>query len=139
MKFLDANILVYAYFQTKRNLEEHEENLKENSRKIIEKIEKGEEVTTSTTHLSEAANVLASTFTQEDLADLLLAFTNKPNVTVLDTTRSDFIASCMIAKQKGVKVNDCLALHLMKKEKIKEIYTFDKHFEEFEDIEKIPE
>ena len=34
----------------------------------------------------------------------------------------------MVAKREMISVNDALAYVVMKKEGIKEIYTFDKHF-----------
>ncbi len=44
----------------------------------------------------------------------------------------DYLASSLLALEKGVSVNDALACVIMKRKNVDEIYTFDKHFEKLD-------
>ncbi len=131
MKFLDANVVVYAFFVPKRQISHEEQQLKEKSKKIIEKIDAGEKVTVSVVHLSEIANILRTCFAPPDLTALFESFYAKENVTVLGVSQSEYLEAIHISKSLYGKVNDCLASVLMKKYKITEIYTFDADFKKF--------
>ena len=72
--------------------------------------------------LEDAANLsLAVSF----LKDILL----KRNVIVEAVSDKDYMGSVLLADEKRVSINDALAYLLMKRERIEEIYTSDKHFE----------
>lgn len=135
MKFLDANILVYAYFKPSRKLKPEEKELKKKSRRIVKRIDKDEEVATSTVHLSEIANILATCFSSKDFADLLIDFQTKGNVEILNVSAADYLVATQRSKETDINLNDCLAAVLMKNNHIKEIYTFDKDFEIFDWVE----
>lgn len=131
MKFLDSNVVVYAFFVTKRQLSLEEQQLKEKSKKIIEKIDAGEKVAISVVHLSEIANIIRTCFSAQDLMVLFESFYTKENVTILDVSQSEYLEAIHLSKSLQGKVNDCLAAVLMKKNKITEIYTFDTDFKNF--------
>ena len=58
MKFLDANIFIYAYYRPKKDLSEKEEAMKEQAKKIISNISQGkEQVITTVVHISEIVNI----------------------------------------------------------------------------------
>ena len=44
-----------------------------------------------------------------------------------------------IASKKNVSTNDALAYVCMRANRIGEIYSFDKHFDQFSDITRMPE
>ena len=131
MKFLDSNVVVYAFFVPRRQLSLEEQQLKQKSKKIIEKIDAGEKVAISVVHLSEIANVLRTCFAASDLVSLFESFYTKENMIILDISQSEYLEAIHLSKSLNGKVNDCLAAVLMKKNKITEIYTFDADFVKF--------
>lgn len=131
MKFLDSNIVVYAFFVPKRQLSPAEQKLKEESKKIIEKIDAGEKVVVSVVHLSEIANILRTCFAPPDLVALFESLYTKENVHILDVSQSEYLEAIHLSKSLSGKINDCLAAVLMKKHKITEIYSFDADFKHF--------
>lgn len=129
MRFIDANVFIYAVLKPKRELNEKEQALKNASKEIFKRVNDGEEVMTSVVHLSEVANVL------EDAANLSFAISFlkdilfKRNVIVEEVNDKDYIESVLVAEVKRISINDALAYLLMKRKEIDEIYTFDKHYE----------
>ncbi len=131
MKFLDSNVVVYAFFVPKRQLSSEEQQLKEKSKKIIGKIDAGEKIALSVVHLSEIANILRTCFSPPDLMVLFESLYTKENVSILDVSQSEYLEAIHLSKSLYGKVNDCLAVVLMKRYKITEIYTFDTDFKNF--------
>lgn len=131
MKFLDSNVVIYAFFIPKRKLAAEELALKEKSRAIIEEIDRGEPVMISVVHLSEIANVLRTCFAPQNLAGLLESFYTKENVTILEVRPEDYLEAIHLSRSFQGKVNDCLAALLMKRQGVQEIYTFDRDFTAF--------
>ena len=129
MRFIDANVFLYAVLKPKRELSERELEIKNISKTIFKKVNEGEEVITSVVHLSEVANVLEDaanlSFAISFLNDILL----KRNVVVEKVSDKDYMGSVLLADEKRVSINDALAYLLMKRKGIWEIYTSDKHFE----------
>jgi len=52
MKFLDANVFIYAYYKPTRKLTEKQKEMKERSKAIIRRVNEGEAVITTVVHLS---------------------------------------------------------------------------------------
>jgi hypothetical protein len=129
MKFVDANIFIYSILKPKRKLTEPEHKMKEEAKRIFRRINEGEEVVISTSHISEIANVLEDavnlTFSLGFSKDLLL----KPNIEVEPVDSERYIAALFLAEEKGVSANDALAYEIMKEKGITKIYSFDKHFD----------
>ena len=67
MRFLDANVAIYAYFMPRQGLGKQDILMKEKSKKIMGRIEKGEKVAISVVHISEISNVLQKFYTIYDL------------------------------------------------------------------------
>ncbi len=131
MKFLDSNVVVYAFFVPRRRLSPQEQQLKEKSRRIIEKIDAGEKIALSVVHLSEIANILRTCFSAPDLLALFESFYTKENVTIVDVNQSEYLEAIHLSKSLDGKINDCLAAVLMRKMGITAIYTFDTDFTRF--------
>ena len=55
----------------------------------------------------------------------------KESITVLDVTHSDYQGATVLAQRYKVGINDSLAKILMDRLNITEIYSFDKHFDNF--------
>jgi len=138
MRFIDSNVFLYAMIKPKENTSEEMLNKKEKAKNILLRVENGEEVVTTLTHLSEIANILEAKVNLSTavrfLENLLLA----KNVKILPVSVEDYLRAVLISKEKGVSVNDALAYLKMRELDIKEIYTFDIHFQEL-DVDVIQE
>ncbi|WP_054839977.1 PIN domain-containing protein [Thermococcus sp. JCM 11816] len=129
MRFIDANVFLYAVIKPKGEVPSSVLERKKKAREILTRIENGEEVATTVVHLSEVANILEAklnlTIALEFIEDLLTA----ENVIVLPPVATeDYLKAVLIARDKGVSVNDALAYLKMRELDINEIYTFDRHF-----------
>ena len=128
MRFVDANVFIYAVLKPRRKLNEREQRIKDSAKKIFDRINRGEEVVTTVLHLSEVANVLEDavnlSFSVSFIRDILL----KDNINVEDVSQEDYLESVVLAEERKVSLNDALAYIVMKRKGIEEIYTFDKHF-----------
>jgi len=69
MRFLDANIFIYAYYKPKRQLSQKEKHMKEYAKKIISNVSQGKEkVAITVVHLSEIVNILKHGMALDELA-----------------------------------------------------------------------
>ena len=131
MRFLDSNVVIYAFFLPKRQLSPAEQLLKEKSKKIVEKIDAGEKIAISVVHLSEIANVLRTCFSPPDLVALFEGLYTQENISILNVSPPEYLEAVHLSRALNGKINDCLAAVLMKKMGMVEIYTFDRDFEKF--------
>ena len=137
MMFVDANVFVYAFLKPSRKLDDDAIEIKERAKKIIQRIEEGERAATSLVHVSEVANVLEAGMNLARLSELLKTILGKENMLVLEPTRDDYLLALDLAPEEGVGPNDALAIVLMSRNDIHEIYSFDKHFDDIEGIKRI--
>ena len=72
-KFVDANVFLYAYLKPRRALKPHEIEAKNRAKEIVQRIDRGEEVFLSVSHLSEVANVLEDLMPLEQTLEILEA------------------------------------------------------------------
>jgi len=128
MRFVDANVFLYAVLSPKKAIPEHVMEMKEAARKIFLRINDGEKVVTSTVHLSEVANILEDTAGIGFATDFLASLFAKPSVVVEPVTAELYQESVHRARYHAISVNDALAWILMERAEIDEIYTFDRHF-----------
>lgn len=137
MKFLDANVFIYAYYKPKHKLSDKERELKEKAKKIIKRINEGEEVVTSIVHISEISNMLKRALPLNELYSLLIGLFSFENIKIVDITKEDYIAAIELIEEIKLGPNDCLAIVIMEKEGINEIYTFDKGFDRIPMIKRV--
>jgi predicted nucleic acid-binding protein len=139
MRFVDASVFLYAYLLPKKAVPNEIAEMKKAARAILRRINTSEKVYSSLIHLSEVANILeAVTPVDESLKimrDLLYATT----LVILEPTNGDYLDAIEVAHEAGVGLNDGLAYVLMKATGVREIYSFDRHFDRFDDIERICE
>ncbi len=129
MKFLDANIFIYAYYKPRHQLTEKQKEMKEKSKKILRKINEGEDVTTTVVHLSEISNILKRALDLNDLSALLIGLYSLDNIKIVGVTKGDYLSAIELREDTGLDPNDCLAVEIMKREGIDEIYSFDEGFD----------
>jgi hypothetical protein len=128
MRFVDTNVFVYAVLVPKKAISGDLKKKKEAARQIFLRINDGENVTTSTVHMSEVANILEDVAGIRFAVDFLSAVLSKPTITVETVSAEIYHESVHRALYHGISINDALALILMERHRIGEIYTFDQHF-----------
>lgn len=138
MRFLDANVFIYAYYKPKHELTEKQKEMKEKAKEIIKRINDGEEVITTVVHISEISNILKRALSIEDLYSLLIGLFSLDNVRIVDVTESDYLSAIELMRELKLDPNDCLAVVTMQREGIREIYTFDRGFDRVSGIRRVP-
>ena len=131
MRFLDANIFIYAYYKPRKELSEKARWMKEESKKILKKINDGEEIVTTVVHLSEVNNFLKKSMDMATLQNLFLELYSLENFKIFDVRAENYLAAIAMMAETGLDANDCLALKVMREMDIKEMYSFDRGFERF--------
>lgn len=110
MRFIDANVFIYAVLKPKRELNEKELKIKNAAKEIFKRVNEGEEVITMVVHLSEVANVL------EDAANLSLSISLlkdillKRNVIVEEVNDKDYMESVLLADERRVSITMLLLI-----------------------------
>jgi predicted nucleic acid-binding protein len=139
MRFLDANIFIYAYYKPKKTLTEKEEAMKTQAKRIISDISQGkEQVTTTVVHVSEIVNILKSGMSKDLLTHTVLGLFMLDNVTILDVTKDAYFAAVAIGEDLNLEPNDALAVDIMRQNEIGEIYSYDEHFNRIDGITRLP-
>lgn len=139
MKFLDANVLIYAYYKPRRQLTNREKAMKTLAKKVVTDINEGEEeVMTTVVHLSEMANILKQGVSLEMLHEVLFGFLTASNVHVVGVTREDYFAANELGVELGLDPNDALSVQVMRLHGISEVYSFDRGFEGVEGVVRLP-
>ena len=139
MKFLDANLFIYAYYAPKKQLTDKEKKMKEFSKKIISDISDGkEDVLTTVVHLSEIVNILKNSLSSEQLARLIRGLFMLGNVKIVGVSAEAYLAAVELGEELKLEANDALAVDIMLQNDINEIYSFDGHFDNLEGILRLP-
>ena len=139
MKFLDANVFVYAYYKPKKQLTEKEHQMKEHAKTIISNVSKGnEDIMMTVVHVSEVANVLKHGMPQNQLTPILRGLFMLDNVKILDVTKDAYFAATELGEDLKLEPNDALAVDMMRQNNIVEIYSFDEHFNQVDGIIRLP-
>lgn len=128
MRFIDANVIIYAVLKPKGSLPDAVQRKKKAAREIFLRVNDGEPVMTTAVHMSEVANVLEDAAGLPFACDLLAALLVKSSISVEPVSADDYRESIGLAKKHSISINDALALIIMERLGIDEIYTFDRHF-----------
>lgn len=139
MRFLDANVFIYAYYKPKKQLTEREKMMKESAKKIISGVSQGkEEVMTTVVHISEMVNILKHGVSLERLTNLVMGLFMLDNIKIYGVSRDAYFAAAEIGSDLKLESNDALAVDIMKMNNMKEIYSFDEDFDQIEGITRLP-
>ncbi|MFW6194606.1 MAG: type II toxin-antitoxin system VapC family toxin [Halobacteriota archaeon] len=136
MRFLDANIFIYAYYKPGRKISERAKWMKEKSKEILRAVNDGEKVMTTVVHLSEVNNFLKKSMDTTSLENLFLGLYMLDNVEITGVSNEDYFSAITMMSKTGLDTNDSLAIKVMREAGIKEIYSFDKGLEHF--MKKLP-
>ena len=137
--FVDANVFVYAFLKPKRKLQPHEQNIKDAAKKIVTRINEGEETVTSVVHFSEICNILEDHLPIEEAHTLEKGLLFLDNISFKEVSEEDYLKALAIAEDQQIGANDALAYVLMQETGLNRIYSFDKDFDGFKDIRRITE
>jgi len=137
--FVDASVFVYAFLKPKRRLQPHEAGIKDAAKKIVTRINEGEEVATSVVHFNEVCNVLEDYLPLEEALTIEKGLLFRDNILIHEVSEEDYLKALSIAEDQQVGANDALAYVVMKETEISKIYSFDKDFDAFKDIYRMTE
>lgn len=139
MRFLDANIFVYAFYRPQRELTPHEMEMKEHSKRILRGINGGDEkALTTVAHLSEVANILKRGMSPRRLSEFLLGLFMLENVVIERVSADHYFSAVELGGELEVGPNDALAVEVMKKHGVAEIYSFDSDFDRIQGVTRVP-
>jgi predicted nucleic acid-binding protein len=139
MKFLDANVFIYAYYKPKKQLSLKEKQMKEQAKKIITDVSQGREQTITTiVHVSEIVNILKHGMPPEKLTDVIRGLLMLDNITVQGVSKEAYFAANELGDDLKLETNDALAIDVMKSNNVTEIFTFNEDFDRVEGIIRIP-
>ena len=137
--FVDANVFVYAFLKTKRQLQPDELKIKDAAKKIVTRISDGEKVVTSVVHFSEICNILEDYLSSTEATYVEKGLLYRENLLIVEVSQEDYLKAISIAEEYNIGANDALAYALMKEKGMNSIYSFDKDFDVFTDIQRINE
>ena len=135
--YVDANVFVYAFLKTIRQLQPNELEIKQAAKNIVSRISKGEKVITSVVQFSEVCNVLEDHLPSKEAILLEKGLLYRENISICEVSEEDYIKAVSTAEDHKVGINDALAYVLMKVKAVQAIYSFDKDFDVFTDIHRI--
>jgi len=139
MRFLDANVFIYAYYKPRKELTQKEAQMKDYAKGIISEISQGkEEVMMTVVHLSEIVNILKHGMPLVRLTDLVLGLFMLDNVKIRGVSKEAYFAAAELGDDLKLEANDALAVDVMRQSDIKEMYSFDESFDHIEGILRLP-
>jgi len=137
IRFVDASVFVHAYLKPRRELRPHEILIKKRARTIVSRINQGEPVLVSTVHFAEVANLLEDWMALQEAQTVLLGLATMDNVRFVSVARSDLLEALALATEAGVGTTDALAVVLMRREGTRDIYSFDRDYDRFDEIHRV--
>jgi len=138
LRFVDSNVFLHTFLTPRRTLTREEQRVKDEAKIIVKKIEEGEEVATSTVHISEVVNVIETGLSLQKSLSFLAWVITSENIKIYPVAVEDYESAMPLAKDNNISANDALAYLSMKNHELREIYTFDRHFDQLKDIIRLP-
>jgi predicted nucleic acid-binding protein len=136
-RYLDASVFVHAYIRPRRELKAHERGMKSHARAIVARINEGEPVVTSTVQVAEIANILENWMSLGDAVAIQQGLCTLDSVRILATTRADLLEALALGSELALGTSDALAVFFMKREGLREVYSFDKDYDGLPDISRV--
>ncbi len=137
MRFVDASVFLYAYLKPKKAIPANVAEMKRHARGIVARINAGEMVSTSLTHVSEVANILEAAMPLNESHKVTRDLVYANTIEVLEPSKENFFEAIEVAEESAVGLNDAVAYVLMRSNEIDEIYSFDRHFDQLPDVKRI--
>ena len=112
--------------------------MKEFAKEVVRRVEEGEEVTTTSVHISEVLNILEDHLGVRQSMAFLAWILSTRSIRVLPVGVEEYEASLGVAREHLLGLNDSLAIHVMRREGIREIYSMDRDFDGLPGVERLP-
>lgn len=139
MRFLDANVFVYAYYRPRKQLSQRERQMKEHAKRIISGVSEGkEEVMMTVVHVSEIVNILKHGMPLNQLTTVVRGLFMLDNVEIRGVTGQAYFAAAELGDDLKLEANDALAVDVMRSNGVREVYSFDEDFDRIEGITRLP-
>jgi len=122
MRFVDANVFIYILIKSPRESFE-------TSRKILQRIEAGEEAITSTAVLQEVVDWLEYNRRKKEIKVFLTAVNSYISLRKTTPSWADMLSALDHMEAEDIDYVDALTLHTMKKNGLDEIYSNDRDFD----------
>jgi predicted nucleic acid-binding protein len=129
VRFLDSSVFLHAYLKPKRELNDTEKEIKKKAINILENIERGEEVVTSTVHISEILNIIEARLGLDAAIRLLEDLLAMENIRIEKVDKKDYEEALVLSSRYKISPNDAIACAISLRMNISEVYSFDKHFD----------
>lgn len=138
MRFIDSNPFIYAFYKPKNELLDQKKiELKNKSKAIVNRINEGEKVLTTTVHISEVYNLLKRNYNQDVLNKLVYSLILKENIQIAGVDKKIMLMGQEMAIDNNIDLNDGIALTIMQQMDVVEIYSFDSHFDNLKRITRL--
>jgi predicted nucleic acid-binding protein len=130
MRFVDANVFIYILVKSP-------EKDYETSKRILKRIENGEETATSLAVIQEVVDWLEYNNRKKEIRSFLTAVNSYLTMNKLHITWDKLLAALDDVDEHKIDFVDALTLQTMKKNNITEIYSNDKDFYRVQWIKRI--
>ena len=140
MKLVDANVFIHGILKPRKNISESNKKLKKRANDLVLRINRGEPVGICVIQLSEVIRVFENLKEHETAFRLQKFFLKSPKIKKFPVYEEDLLHAHGVVDKYGdnkISFNDAIAYIVMKREDIEEIYSFDKHFDIFNDIKRL--
>jgi len=128
-RFVDTNVFVYVLTK--------DPNFYEVSRRILRRIEDGEEAMTSTVVVDEVCLFLEMHNESQKIPMALSSIRSYVCMEVFSFGLEDMTKASELAKKYMMDWHDCLNVVLMEKHGTTEVYSNDKHFDKVKGIKRV--
>lgn len=129
--------------EPRKKVTPRESEIKQKSLNIVKTLQKGKLKTLITTaQIFKIANLLESWMGHEAATDIVNFIVTASNIKIYTISQKDLEEALKVIEQyKSNKIgfNDCVTFVAMKNVNINEIYSFDKHFDQFSNIIRLEE
>lgn len=142
MKMVDANVFIHGILKPRKNISKSNKELKKRANDLVLRINNGEPVGICVIQLSEVIRVFENLKEHEIAFRLQKFFLKSPTIKKFPVYGEDILHAHSIVDRymdNKISFNDAVAYSVMKREDIGEIYSFDKHFDIFDDIKRLEE
>ena len=130
MRFVDSNVFIYVLVKSPKD-----DYII--AKRILQRIEEGEEAVTNMAVIQEIVNWLEYNNRRKEIEKLLTAINSYITMKKAEVSWSDMIAAIDDMNKYGLDFVDALTLQTMKRNNINEIYTNDRDFDRVKWIRRV--
>ena len=130
MRFVDSNVFIYVLVKSPKDDYE-------TAKRILQRIEEGEEAITNTAVIQEIVDWLEYNNMRREVETFLTAINSYITMKKAEVSWNEMMEAIGDMKKYDLDLIDALTLQTMKKNDVKEIYTNDKDFDRVKEVRRI--